>query len=57
MSLAPKADHRLKPFENTVLRKIFGTRVGEGGTGAWRKLCNESFMIYTPHQTQAVLRQ
>ena len=33
-------EHRLRVFENTVLRRIFGPR-RDGVTGEWRKLHNE----------------
>jgi hypothetical protein len=36
-------------FENRVLRRISGPMRDEV-TGEWRKLFNESFMFYTPHQ-------
>jgi hypothetical protein len=39
-SLTLKEEHRLKVFENRVLRRIFGTKRGEV-TGEWRKLYNE----------------
>jgi hypothetical protein len=40
MSLTLKEEHRLRVFENTVLRKIFGPKRGEV-TGEWRRLHNE----------------
>jgi hypothetical protein len=33
-------EHRLRVFENRVLRRIFGTKRDEV-TGQWRKLYNE----------------
>ena len=36
-------------FENRVLRRIIGPKRDEM-EGEWRRLHNESFMIYTPHQ-------
>jgi hypothetical protein len=39
-SLALKEEHRLKVFENRVLRRIFGPRRDEV-IGGWRKLHNE----------------
>jgi hypothetical protein len=39
-SLALKDEHRLKMFENRVLRRIFGPKRDEV-TGEWRKLHNE----------------
>jgi hypothetical protein len=35
-------EHRLKVFENRVLRRIFGPKRDEV-TGEWRKLHNEEF--------------
>jgi hypothetical protein len=34
-----REEHRLRVFENRVLRRIFGTKRGEV-TGGWRKLDN-----------------
>ena len=39
-SLTLKEKHRLRVFENRVLRRIFGSK-REGVTGEWRKLHNE----------------
>jgi hypothetical protein len=39
-SLALREDHRLRMFENRVLRRIFGPKRDEV-TGDWRKLHNE----------------
>jgi hypothetical protein len=39
-SLTLKEEHRLKVFENRVLRRIFGPKRDEV-TGGWRKLHNE----------------
>ena len=38
-SLTLREKHRLRVFENRVLRRIFGTK-GDGVTGEWRKLHN-----------------
>jgi hypothetical protein len=35
-----REDHRLRVFENRILRRIF-ERKGEEVTGGWRKLHNE----------------
>ena len=40
MSLTLREEHRLRVFENRVLRRIFGPR-RDGVTGEWRKLHNE----------------
>jgi hypothetical protein len=39
-SLTLWEEHRLRVFENRVLRRIFGPK-GEKVTGGWRKLHNE----------------
>ena len=39
-SLTLREEHRLRVFENRVLRSIFGPR-RDGVTGEWRKLHNE----------------
>jgi hypothetical protein len=39
-SLALKEEHRMKVFENRVLRRIFGLKKDEI-IGGWRKLHNE----------------
>ena len=52
-----REEHRLRVFENRVLRRIFGPK-RDGVTGEWRKLHNEesgenyimrSLMICTAH--------
>jgi len=44
-----REEHRLRVFENRVLRKIFGPKRDEL-TGEWRKLHIDSLKICTPHQ-------
>jgi hypothetical protein len=39
-SLTLREEHRLRVFENRVLRRIFGPKRDEVMRG-WRKLCNE----------------
>jgi hypothetical protein len=39
-SLTLREEHRLRVFENRVLRRIFGSKMDEV-TGAWRKLHNK----------------
>jgi hypothetical protein len=39
-SLTVREEHKLRVFENRVLRRIFGPK-GDGVTGGWRKLHNE----------------
>jgi hypothetical protein len=38
-SLTLREEHRLRVFENRVLRRIFGSKREEDGS--WRKLCND----------------
>jgi hypothetical protein len=40
LSLTLREEHRLRVFENRVLRRIFGPKRDEV-TGGWRKLHNE----------------
>jgi hypothetical protein len=40
LSLTLMEDHKLREFENRVLRRIFGPKK-DGMTGGWRKLHNE----------------
>jgi hypothetical protein len=39
-SLTLREEHRLRVFENMVLRRMFGPK-GDGVTGEWRRLHNE----------------
>jgi hypothetical protein len=49
-SLTLREEHRLRVFENRVLRRIFGPKRDEV-TGKWRKFCiTRSFMICTLRQ-------
>ena len=48
-SLTLREERRLRVFENTVLRRIFGPKRKEG-TGEWKKLIMRSLMTCTPHQ-------
>jgi hypothetical protein len=43
-SLKLREEHRLRVFENSVLRRIFGPKRDEV-TGEWRKLHNEELHI------------
>jgi hypothetical protein len=43
-----RKEHRLRVFENSVLRRIFG-RIREEVTGEWRKLHNDKLNnLYSP---------
>jgi hypothetical protein len=48
-SLILREEHRLRVFENRVLRRIFGPKRDEV-TGERRKLHNGNFIICTHHQ-------
>ena len=41
-SLTPKEEHRMRVFENRVLRKIFGP-MGDEVMGEWRRLYGRKF--------------
>jgi len=43
-----REEHRLRVFENRMLRRIFGPKKDEV-TREWRKLCNEEVNDCTPH--------
>jgi hypothetical protein len=45
--------HRLRVFENTVLRRIFGPKRDEV-TGGWRKLHNEE--LYNMYSSPSIIR-
>jgi len=47
-SLTLRKEHRLRVFENRVLRRIFGLKRDEV-TGEWRKLHNEELKFCSPH--------
>jgi hypothetical protein len=48
-SLTLRGEHRLRVFENRVLRRIFGPKRDEV-TGEWRKLHNEELRVCTLRQ-------
>jgi hypothetical protein len=55
-SLTLREEHRLKVFENRVLRRIFGPERDEV-TGGWRKLHNEKLRgLYSSHSIIRVIK-
>ena len=55
-SLTLREEHRLRVFENRVLRGIFGPR-RDRVTGEWRKLHNEKLnSLYTSPNTVRVIK-
>jgi hypothetical protein len=53
-SLTLREEHRLRVFENRVLRRVFGPKRDEV-TGEWRKLHNEKLHIL--YSSPNVIRQ
>jgi hypothetical protein len=53
-SLTLREEHRLRVFENGVLRRIFGQRRDEV-TGEWRKLHNEE--LHNLYSSPDIIRQ
>jgi hypothetical protein len=53
-SLTLREEHRLRVFENGVLRRIFGPK-GDEVTGKWRKLHNEELHIL--YSSPNIIRQ
>jgi hypothetical protein len=55
-SLTLREEHRLRVFENKVLRRIFGLKRGEV-TGEWRKLHNEELHdLYSSSSTITMMK-
>jgi hypothetical protein len=55
-SLTLKEEHRLRVFENRVLRRIFGPKKDEV-TGEWRKLHNEELLdLYSSPSIFKIIR-
>jgi hypothetical protein len=52
-SLIFREDHRLRVFENRVLRRIFGPKRDEV-TGGWRKLHNEE--LHNLYSSPSIIR-
>jgi hypothetical protein len=51
--LTLREEHRLRVFENRVLRRIFGPK-RDGVTGDWRKLHNEE--LHNLYSSPSVIR-
>jgi hypothetical protein len=51
--LTLREEHRLRVFENRVLRRIFGPKRGEV-TGGWRKLHNEE--LHSLYSSPSIIR-
>jgi hypothetical protein len=52
-SLRLREEHRLRVFENRVLRRIFGPK-GDEVTGGWRKLHNEK--LHNLYSSPGIIR-
>jgi hypothetical protein len=52
-SLALREEHRLRVFENRVLRRIFGPKRDEV-TGGWRKVYNEE--LHNLHPSSSIIK-
>jgi hypothetical protein len=53
-SVTLREEHRLRVFENRVLRRIFGAK-RDGVTGEWRRLHNEElYDLYLPEMCYLV---
>jgi hypothetical protein len=53
LSLTLREEHKLRVFENRVLRRIFGPKRDEV-TGGWRKLHNEE--LYGLYSSPSIVR-
>jgi hypothetical protein len=51
--LTLRGEHRLRVFQNRMLRRIFGLKRDEG-TGGWRKLRNEE--LHSSHCLPSIIR-
>jgi hypothetical protein len=52
-SLTVREEHKLRVFENRVLRRIFGPK-GDRVTGGWRKLHNEE--LHNLYSSPSIIR-
>jgi len=51
-SLTGRDDHRLRIFENRVLRKIFGSK--REGDRSWRKLYKDELLYSSPNTVRVI---
>jgi hypothetical protein len=54
-SLTLREEHRLRVFENRVLRRIFGGPKRDEVTGEWRKLHNEE--LHNLYSSSDIIKQ
>jgi len=54
-SLTLRDEHRLRMFENRVLRRIFGPKKDKV-TGEWRKICGELNDLYSSPNINLVIK-
>jgi hypothetical protein len=52
-SLTVREEHKVRVFENRVLRRIFGPKM-DGVTGVWRKLHNEE--LHNLYSSPSIIR-
>ena len=52
-SLTLREEHRLRVFENRVLRRTFGPKMEEK-TGEWRKVHNEELLYSSPNIVRVI---
>jgi hypothetical protein len=52
-SLTVREEHKLRVFENSVLRRMFGPK-RDGVTGGWRKLHNEE--LHNLYSSSSIIR-
>jgi hypothetical protein len=53
LSLTLREEHRIRVFENRVLRRIFGSK-RDDVTGGWRKLHNEE--LHSLYSSRSIIR-
>jgi len=53
---ALRVEHRLRVFENTVVRKLLAPKADEV-TGEWRRLHNEEHYMYDVYSSPNIIRE